>query len=65
MSRAKQYKSYEEDFKKKVVKLYENGKGVSELSREYSISKSTINGWIKKFKISLHQQVKRQTMMKF
>ena len=59
MSMARQYKSYEEDFKKKVVKLYENGKGVSELSR------STINGWIKKFKISLHQQVKRQTMMKF
>lgn len=62
---ARQYKSYEEDFKKKVVKLYENSKGVSELSREYSISKSTINCWIKKFKISLHQQVKRQTMMKF
>ena len=47
---ARQYKSYEEDFKKKVIKLYENGKGVSELSREYSISKSTINDWIKKFK---------------
>lgn len=47
---ARQYKSYEEDFKKKVVKLYENGKGLSQLSREYSISKSTINSWIKKFK---------------
>ena len=61
MSRAKQYKSYEEDFKKKVVKLYENGKGLSELSREYSISKSTINGWIKKFKISLHQSTGEKT----
>ena len=62
---ARQYKSYEEDFKKTVVKLYENGKGVSELSREYGVGKSTIEGWIKKFKISLHQQVKGQTMMKF
>ena len=43
---ARQYKSYEEDFKKTVVKLYENGKGVS----EYGIGKSTIEGWIKKFK---------------
>ena len=47
---ARQYKSYEEDFKKTVVKLYENGKGVSELSREYGVGKSTIEGWIKKFK---------------
>lgn len=47
---ARQYKSYEEDFKKIVVKLYENGKGVSELSREYGVGKSTIEGWIKKFK---------------
>lgn len=47
---ARQYKSYDESFKKTVVKLYENGKGLSELSREYSIGKSTINGWIKRFK---------------
>ena len=46
----RQYKSYDESFKKTVVKLYENGKGLSELSREYGIGKSTINGWIKKFK---------------
>ena len=47
---ARQYKSYEEDFKKTVVKLYETGKGVSELSREYGVGKSTIESWIKKFK---------------
>ena len=40
----------EEDFKKTVVKLYETGKGVSELSREYGVGKSTIESWIKKFK---------------
>ena len=47
---ARQYKSYEEEFKKTVVSLYENGKGISELSREYGIGKSTIDSWIKKYK---------------
>lgn len=47
---ARQYKSYDEDFKKTVVSLYENGKGISELSREYGVGKSTIDSWIKKFK---------------
>ena len=47
---ARQYKSYDEDFKKTIVNLYENGKGISELSREYGVGKSTIDGWIKKFK---------------
>ena len=47
---ARQFKSYDEDFKKTVVSLYENGKGISELSREYGVGKSTIDSWIKKFK---------------
>ena len=47
---ARQYKSYDEDFKKTLVNLYENGKGISELSREYGVGKSTIDSWIKKFK---------------
>ena len=47
---ARQYKSYDEDFKKTIVNLYENGKGISELSREYGFGKSTIDSWIKKYK---------------
>ena len=47
---AKQYTRYDEDFKKTVVSLHENGKGVSELSREYGVGKSTIDSWIKKYK---------------
>ena len=47
---ARQYKSYDEDFKKTMVNLYENGKGISELSREYGVGKSTIDSWIKKYK---------------
>ena len=50
MSIARQYKNYDEEFKKTVVNLYENGKGISDLSREYGIAKSTIDSWIKKFK---------------
>ena len=47
---SRQYKSYDEEFKKTIVNLYENGKGISELSREYGIGKSTIDSWIKKYK---------------
>ena len=47
---ARQYKSYDEDFKKTIVNLYENGKGISDLSREYGMSKSVISSWIKKYK---------------
>lgn len=47
---ARQYKSYDEDFKKTIVNLYENDKGISELSREYGVGKSTIDSWIKKYK---------------
>ena len=46
---ARQYNSYDKDFKKTIVSLYESGKGLSELSREYGVGKSTIDSWIKKF----------------
>lgn len=49
MSMSKTYKSYDEDFKKTLVTLYENGKKISELSREYGINESTIRPWIKKY----------------
>ena len=47
---ARQYKSYDEDLKKTIVNLYESGKGRSDLSREYGMSKSVISSWIKKYK---------------
>ena len=46
----KQYNNYDEEFKKIIVSLYEKGKKITELSREYGVSKSTIDSWIKKFK---------------
>lgn len=46
---SKTYKSYDEDFKKTLVSLYESGKKISELSREYGINESTIRPWINKY----------------
>lgn len=43
------YKSYDEEYKKTIVNLYESGKGLSELSREYGVGKSTIESWVKKY----------------
>ncbi len=46
---SKSYKKYDEEFKKTLVSLYESGKKVSELEREYGINESTIRPWIKKY----------------
>ncbi len=46
---AREYKKHDEDFKKMIVNLHENGKSISELSREYGISKSCVSDWIKKY----------------
>lgn len=43
-------KRYDEDFKKMIVELYSSKqKTVSQLEREYGISKPTIYAWIKKY----------------
>ena len=44
---------YDEDFKKSIVALHQNGKSQSELSREYGISITAIGKWIK-----IYSQVK-------
>ena len=44
---------YDEDFKKSIVALFQNGKSQSELSREYGISITAIGKWIK-----IYSQVK-------
>ena len=46
---SKTYKSYDEDFKKTLVSLYESGKKLSDLSREYGVNESTIRPWITKY----------------
>ena len=44
------YNKYDEDYKKSIVKMIENGKSVSDISREYGIGRSAIYSWIKKYK---------------
>lgn len=46
---AKQYKQYDEDFKKTIVDLYESGKSIADLSREYGVGHTNIRNWINKY----------------
>ena len=43
-------KHYTDEFKNRIVELYNSGKTITELSHEYAVAKSTISGWIKKKK---------------
>ncbi|WP_300351573.1 helix-turn-helix domain-containing protein [Clostridium sp.] len=40
-------KKYIEYYKEMISDLYKSGMTISEISSEYGIAKSTINGWIK------------------
>ncbi|MBB6714878.1 transposase [Clostridium gasigenes] len=39
-------KNYTGEFKKQIVALGNNGEIIAEISREYGVSKSTINKWV-------------------
>ena len=41
---------YDQEYKDMIVELFKSGMNLAELSSEYGISKSTINGWIKDVK---------------
>lgn len=43
------HKPYDEDFKKSIVALYQNGKTQTQLSKEYGVSLSALNKWIKMY----------------
>lgn len=40
---------YDEDFKKSIVALHQSGKSQNQLSKEYGISSSAINKWVKNY----------------
>ena len=42
-------KKYPEEFKKQIVELYENGKSVINLAREYGLVEQTIYKWIHRY----------------
>lgn len=39
---------YTAEFKQQMVDLHNNGKGVSDIAREYDIPRSALNSWIKR-----------------
>ena len=41
---------YNQEYKDMIVELFKSGMSLAELSSEYGIAKSTINGWIKDLK---------------
>lgn len=43
------YKNYDEEYKRNIVNLIENGKPVSDIMREYGLSRSVIYAWKKKY----------------
>ena len=40
---------YDDEFKKSLVSMYQNGKTQSELAREYGVSLSALARWVKLF----------------
>jgi transposase len=40
---------YDEEFKRSIVALRENGKTLTELRREYGVSESAVIEWCKKY----------------
>ena len=41
---------YDQEYKDMIVELFKLGMSLAELSSEYGIAKSTINGWVKDVK---------------
>ena len=46
---ARERRTYSDEFKQKMVELYNSGKPRAELIREYELSPSTLSSWIDKF----------------
>lgn len=42
-------KRYEEEFKKQLVALYNNGQSLADLNREYEVAKSSLKQWIERY----------------
>lgn len=40
---------YDEEFKKSIVALHQSGKSQNQLSKEYGVSSSAINKWVKDY----------------
>jgi len=58
-------KQYTDEFKSTLVELYNSGKSLADLSREYGISKSTVIVWINKAKPIVVDNGKVVTMAEY
>jgi len=47
MGKASRY--YTEEFKRQIVELISSGKTVSEIEREYKVTKTSIREWVKRY----------------
>ena len=59
-------KRYTQEYKDMIVDLYKSGMSLAELSDEYGIAKSTMNGWIdkkKEIKIDDNEVMTKQEIM--
>ncbi len=52
MSNRRERRKYTDEFKKQVVNLYNNGKSRSEIIKEYDLTPSAFNNWVKQFNTS-------------
>ena len=48
MTEKRQKRTYTEEFKKQLVKLYNNGKPRGEIIREYDLPPSALDSWIRR-----------------
>ncbi len=48
----RQRRTFTPEFKLQLVKLYENGKSRTDIAREYDITPSTLDRWIKNYRES-------------
>jgi transposase len=48
MTEKRAKRTYDEKFKKQLVELYKNGKPRSEIIREYDLTPSALDNWIKR-----------------
>lgn len=46
---ANNYHKYDEDFKKSLVSLHQNGKTQAQLCKEYGVSQSALGKWVKQY----------------
>ena len=47
MTQKKERRLFSEDFKNQIFQLYVNGKSKSDIAKEYELSPSVLNRWIK------------------